>query len=417
MPYQRNDDLPASVRNVLPADAQSVFRRVANAVLEEGGKEMSAFRQAWAAVGRGWEKSDDGKWVKKNYSSALSFVEALRELEKGELRTLYVRRNVKNADEIVKWAKSQGLSTTLPADDMHVTIAFSKQKVDWSDMGDHFDEIRVPALNKFEHGGFRKVERLGENGEVVVLRFDHQELQKRWKQLCDKGCSWDYDGYKPHITLSYNADGVDVEKMTPFQGEIVLGPEIFEDVDSDWRDGITEKRGARHTRKEYELLNKMHDMSVELGAECPGHNLGMVKSGIYSGQILKAEETTADPKLGLVFGWAMVTAEKNERGVFEPYFDLQGDNITDKAMLKSSMDFMLGSRTHKAMHDGEKVGTVVFMFPLAKDIANAFGLETKKTGLMIAVKPDTQDLLAKYESGEYKGFSIGGKRVLDEEID
>jgi hypothetical protein len=32
------------------------------------------------------------------------------------------------------------------------------------------------------------------------------------------------------------------------------------------------KSGARHTAKEYELIQSVHDMAVELGAECPGHD-------------------------------------------------------------------------------------------------------------------------------------------------
>lgn len=32
------------------------------------------------------------------------------------------------------------------------------------------------------------------------------------------------------------------------------------------------KSGVRHTGKEYEMLQKMHDMAVELGAVCPGHD-------------------------------------------------------------------------------------------------------------------------------------------------
>lgn len=34
---------------------------------------------------------------------------------------------------------------------------------------------------------------------------------------------------------------------------------------------VATKAGARHTAKEYEMLQSIHDMVVELGAECPGH--------------------------------------------------------------------------------------------------------------------------------------------------
>ena len=71
------------------------------------------------------------------------------------------------------------------------------------------------------------------------------------------------------------------------------------------------------------------------------------------------------------------------------------------------------------MHKNGKVkkvdekGTVLFALPLTSEIAKALDIETKKTGLIIAVKPDA-DMLAKFKSGELTGFSIGGFVLKDE---
>ncbi|MCZ3275982.1 hypothetical protein NYZ53_19970, partial [Acinetobacter baumannii] len=46
-------------------------------------------------------------------------------------RTLYVRRDLLNAGELIAWARDAGFTTTLPADDMHVTIAYSRTPIDW----------------------------------------------------------------------------------------------------------------------------------------------------------------------------------------------------------------------------------------------------------------------------------------------
>jgi hypothetical protein len=35
---------------------------------------------------------------------------------------------------------------------------------------------------------------------------------------------------------------------------------------------------------------------------------------------------------------------------------------------------------------------------------------------MIAMKPSSEALLEKFRSGEYTGFSIGGQRLVDEEM-
>ena len=130
----------------------------------------------------------------------------------------------------------------------------------------------------------------------------------------------------------------------------------------------------------------------------------------------KAEVVKVDDELGLVFGFAIVSKVDGE-----PYFDSQGDHIPEDAMLEAATDFMLSSRMSGDMHNRDESGApvqdgdVVFAFPLTEEVAKAMGIETQKTGLMVAVKPSA-DVLAKYKSGEYQGFSIGGTRGEDEDV-
>lgn len=124
-----------------------------------------------------------------------------------------------------------------------------------------------------------------------------------------------------------------------------------------------------------------------------------------------AKVAGTDEEHGLVFGWAIVCKQDGK-----DYFDLQGDCIPEGAMLDASSDFMQNSRVAKEMHEGDEKGSVVFAFPLTTDIAKAMGVTTPTTGLMIAMKPSDPAMLAKFKSGEYTGFSIGGRRVQDKEI-
>lgn len=126
---------------------------------------------------------------------------------------------------------------------------------------------------------------------------------------------------------------------------------------------------------------------------------------------LQAEVVKVDDKLGLVMGYAIVCKEDGE-----DYFDVQGDHIPEDSMLEAALDFMENSQVAKEMHRGEQAGTVVFAFPMTEDIAKAFGILTRRTGLMIAMRPDA-DMLKRFQLGELTGFSIGGKRVQDEEVD
>lgn len=67
MPYQNNSDLPARVREAMPAKAQSIFRNTFNSVMAgEGATEASAFAQAYGAVeNAGYHQNTEGDWVKK----------------------------------------------------------------------------------------------------------------------------------------------------------------------------------------------------------------------------------------------------------------------------------------------------------------------------------------------------------------
>ena len=67
MPYTNNEELPRSIRAHLPSHAQSIFRAAFNNALGEYGEESRAFRVAWAAVKRRYEKRGE-QWVEKGAS-------------------------------------------------------------------------------------------------------------------------------------------------------------------------------------------------------------------------------------------------------------------------------------------------------------------------------------------------------------
>ena len=66
VPYSTNFDLPASVRGHLPEHAQDIFRAAFNSAYEEHTndprQEEAAFRIAWAAVKKHYEKVGS-RWV------------------------------------------------------------------------------------------------------------------------------------------------------------------------------------------------------------------------------------------------------------------------------------------------------------------------------------------------------------------
>lgn len=279
---------------------------------------------------------------------------------------LYVSRKLLNSDEFISWAKDQGFVTTLQPGDLHVTVMYSKTSLIWPRKRSGGLIIK-PDAN-------RSVAPLGDGG-AIVLKFESPILEGRWSQLKDKGFIPSWPTYQPHVTITWDApDNLDISKIKPYTGKLIFGSERFEEIDNDWSGTITEKS----------FYAKFSGVSEELR---------------------------------MAFGWAMVSKVGGE-----DYYDLQDDHIPENALLEASIDFMQGDRTAGDMHasDGDgvkKAGTVVFAFPLITEAAKALGVTTKQTGLIIGVKIDDDEVLKRVKDGTYTGFSIGGQRIRDEDVE
>lgn len=173
--------------------------------------------------------------------------------ETAEKKTLYISRQLLNADQFLFWARSQGFKSTLEPKDLHVTVAYSRTPVNWNDVPDSFDFENVPS----DFFG-RKVEKLGEN--AIVLKFKSSDLQRRWKELRECGCSWDYSEYIPHVTISYwdksgylpDSNEIDLNAIEPYTGPLKFGYERYEEIDEEWSSKI------KHVSVE-DCMKKKHD--------------------------------------------------------------------------------------------------------------------------------------------------------------
>lgn len=155
-------------------------------------------------------------------------------------RTLYVNRPLLNGDDVVRWARDNGIAKTLAPEDMHVTIAFSREPLDWGAVPDGFDTETVPEAAPDRP---RSVERLGDEG-AVVLRFESGDLAKRWRQFRDAGASWDHPGYKPHVTVTMDAGDVDLGSIEPYAGPLEFGPEEFQEIGTRGDDWVDKARAS-----------------------------------------------------------------------------------------------------------------------------------------------------------------------------
>lgn len=152
-------------------------------------------------------------------------------------RTLYVSRSLINRDDVISYYAEKGVKVTVPPEKMHVTIAYSKQPVDWMKVSP--DDWRDTELI-VKKGGPRLHEKLGVNQEAVVLMFANSQLSWRHEEILRAGASWDWDEYQPHLTLNYDGSSVDMTCIEPYQGELRFAYERFAEVDEDWKDKLDE---------------------------------------------------------------------------------------------------------------------------------------------------------------------------------
>lgn len=139
--------------------------------------------------------------------------------------TLYIRRDVLNAEDILEHYRQQGYLDLEAEDELHVTQIYSETPLDWMAVPETWtDHIDLPA------GGPRIQESFGSNGEAQVLLIGAREMKWRFREILEAGATSKYAEFSPHITLSYSEDMSDAD---PWIGEILLGPEIWEEVKKD----------------------------------------------------------------------------------------------------------------------------------------------------------------------------------------
>jgi hypothetical protein len=371
--YTTETQVIQALKRLLPLPALRLFLKAANESRDIGLDHNEAMQAGWSVVkDAGYQRSKAGRWVKKDDPGAGDVHVPVplggdkpkkKPDEMRKVSTLYVNRPLLNAADLQDWAKQQGFASMLPADDLHTTILYSKQPFDASDLEPDQELLVVPAGSDG-----RSLSRFGDGASV--LRFNHQALQDRHQEMRDAGASSDYDEFRPHVTLTYQGDGVDHDAAEPYSGPLIFGPEEFAPVQENWSDNLQE-------------------------------------DAVKSLQIMKVDDDQRT-----VYGWASVISEGGR-----PYVDSQGDIIEPDMLTKATTDFMMDVRKAMAMHqrtpdgridDSMLKGVVVHSFPLTAALAKSLGISSDKEGWMVGLKITDEPTWQLVKSGKLRAFSIGG---------
>ena len=189
-----------------------------------------------------------------------------KKIRKGD-KTLYVSRPLVNADEVIAWAHTQGFKNVQQPKDMHVTVCYSKEPFDWDDTQPRENTVKVIH-------GLRELHAFGKVGDAIVLTFDSTELGKDHTQFLDDGASYDFEFYRPHITITWLGAPRTLEELTPYSGPLIFGPEVFKAINDDWKEEHEEVQLRKASAKrELSLAEKLNDavarggrVAIDIGA-------------------------------------------------------------------------------------------------------------------------------------------------------
>ena len=130
-----------------------------------------------------------------------------------------------------------------------MTICYSKTPVEWDTIRE--DDAEVVS----RVGGCAELEQFGK-GRGRPRRSRARCWRARHFELRRPGASSDFPDYRPHVTITYDLpDGMDLSQVTPYEGPLVFGREVFEEI---------KRKGFDPADLEEEVLKAEFDLAAAL---------------------------------------------------------------------------------------------------------------------------------------------------------
>lgn len=116
------------------------------------------------------------------------------------------------------FAKEHDIPNPVKSEDYHTTFIYSRKSVPIKTLG------KLPDPVEIKHSTF-EWDLFGPSKNILVIKFESMFLHYRWKYAMDRGASYDFPEYIPHVTLSYDAEGFDHSKLPLPKFDLYIGEE------------------------------------------------------------------------------------------------------------------------------------------------------------------------------------------------
>ena len=128
---------------------------------------------------------------------------------------------------------SERVPNPTPEDKLHSTVVYSKGNAvpDYEVQGKLNDPVEA-EIEDFDYFD-------SDNGKCLVAKLRSDDMVARHNKAKDLGANYDYEEYKPHITLSYSADDLDDDFLdnlrSKYAGTKVYADEEYDEpIETDW---------------------------------------------------------------------------------------------------------------------------------------------------------------------------------------
>lgn len=129
---------------------------------------------------------------------------------------------------LTSYMKAQGIPNPVPKEDLHTTLLYSRKNLPNYEPLAKYQSPYVATPTGLEIFQTRS----GKN--CLVIPLNSEDLHQRHADLMiDHDAEYDFDEYRPHVTLSYDAGDIKPEDFQPFDRPINIVGEYKEDLDED----------------------------------------------------------------------------------------------------------------------------------------------------------------------------------------
>jgi hypothetical protein len=135
---------------------------------------------------------------------------------------------------ITQYISDNKIPNATPSAKLHVTLLYSRKFVP-----DYEPDKSYQPPMKAKPIGFdiwqSQPDDDGHKNNCLILKLDAPDLRERHKYLMDNhDATYDYDEYKPHVTLSYDVGDATVDSFPEFDQQLELVGEYNEDLNMGW---------------------------------------------------------------------------------------------------------------------------------------------------------------------------------------